>query len=311
MVASITGIRQTETVPDSRGPGRRRGRAGRHEPAGAAPADGPRQHLPRRTRSTPPCPSYFREGNLAALRELALLWLADRVDEGLERYREAHGIDGDLGHPGAGRGRRSPAARESAALMRRAARIASRTAGGEWLAVYVSRSDGLSGVSADQLERLRRTADGPGRHVPRRGGRTTRPRACSTSPAASTPPRSWSAPAGAAGSSTLLRPGDRRDGDRRVRRHRRARGHPRLRPRPLPAAPPPDHAGPAPACVAGYLMATARHGGADRRRSTCTPDLHGLPTESLLMMALVVATALVGGLLAGRRSARSDQRARP
>jgi two-component system, OmpR family, sensor histidine kinase KdpD len=27
-----------------------------------------------------------------------------------------------------------------------------------------------------------------------------------------------------------------------------------------------------------------------------TPDLHGLPTESLLMMALVVATALVGGL---------------
>ena len=28
--------------------------------------------------------SYFRPGNLSALRELALLWLADRVDEGLE-----------------------------------------------------------------------------------------------------------------------------------------------------------------------------------------------------------------------------------
>ena len=36
---------------------------------------------------------YFREGNLTALRELALLWLADRVDEGLERYRDQHEID--------------------------------------------------------------------------------------------------------------------------------------------------------------------------------------------------------------------------
>src|SRR4029077_15050891 len=27
--------------------------------------------------------SYFREGNLAALRELALMWVADRVDEAL------------------------------------------------------------------------------------------------------------------------------------------------------------------------------------------------------------------------------------
>ena len=34
----------------------------------------------------------FRPGNLAALRELAFLWLADRVDEGLEEYREWHGI---------------------------------------------------------------------------------------------------------------------------------------------------------------------------------------------------------------------------
>ena len=30
---------------------------------------------------------YFRPGNLTALRELALLWLANRVDEGLQRYR--------------------------------------------------------------------------------------------------------------------------------------------------------------------------------------------------------------------------------
>ena len=37
--------------------------------------------------------NYFRPGNLGALRELALLWLADRVDEALASYRERHGID--------------------------------------------------------------------------------------------------------------------------------------------------------------------------------------------------------------------------
>ncbi|HZE48039.1 MAG TPA: histidine kinase, partial [Jatrophihabitantaceae bacterium] len=38
--------------------------------------------------------NYFRTGNLTALRELALLWLADSVEEGLQRYREQHGITG-------------------------------------------------------------------------------------------------------------------------------------------------------------------------------------------------------------------------
>ena len=38
--------------------------------------------------------NYFREGNLGALRELALLWLADRVDAGLESYRGQHRIAG-------------------------------------------------------------------------------------------------------------------------------------------------------------------------------------------------------------------------
>lgn len=36
--------------------------------------------------------NYFRPGNLGALRELALSWTADRVDEALAKYREAHGI---------------------------------------------------------------------------------------------------------------------------------------------------------------------------------------------------------------------------
>src|SRR6266853_1701016 len=40
--------------------------------------------------------NYFRAGNLTALRELALLWLADKVDEGLQRYRAAHHIQDTL-----------------------------------------------------------------------------------------------------------------------------------------------------------------------------------------------------------------------
>jgi hypothetical protein len=38
--------------------------------------------------------NYFRTGNLTALRELALLWVADRVDEELNDYRERHNIAG-------------------------------------------------------------------------------------------------------------------------------------------------------------------------------------------------------------------------
>src|SRR5271154_3119626 len=34
--------------------------------------------------------NYFRSGNLAALRELALLWLAGKGDEGVQRYRAQH-----------------------------------------------------------------------------------------------------------------------------------------------------------------------------------------------------------------------------
>ena len=37
--------------------------------------------------------NYFRAGNLGALRELALSWTADRVDEAVAKYRDLHGID--------------------------------------------------------------------------------------------------------------------------------------------------------------------------------------------------------------------------
>ncbi|HEX4787678.1 MAG TPA: histidine kinase, partial [Actinospica sp.] len=88
--------------------------------------------------------NYFRVGNLTALRELALLWVADRVDEGLQRYREEHGI----GRVWEARERvviALPGDDAGDMLIRRAARIAARSSGGELLAVHIARSDGLSG----------------------------------------------------------------------------------------------------------------------------------------------------------------------
>lgn len=86
--------------------------------------------------------NYFRLGNLTALRELALLWLADEVDSALKDYRAEHGIRGTwqarervvvalTGGP------------EGETLIRRGARIVDRSAGGELLAVHVSGQDGL------------------------------------------------------------------------------------------------------------------------------------------------------------------------
>ncbi len=98
--------------------------------------------------------NYFRPGNLTALRELALLWLADSVEDGLQRYREQHGITATwetrerivvalTGGP------------EGDTLIRRAARIAARTGAADLLAVHVTRSDGLVGASFVELDRQR------------------------------------------------------------------------------------------------------------------------------------------------------------
>ncbi|WP_432974986.1 DUF4118 domain-containing protein [Dactylosporangium sp. CA-233914] len=98
--------------------------------------------------------NYFRVGNLTALRELALLWLADKVDEQLERYRTEHGIAKTwetrervvvalTGGP------------EGDTLVRRAARVAARTKGADLLAVHVVRGDGLAGADPANLTRQR------------------------------------------------------------------------------------------------------------------------------------------------------------
>ena len=97
---------------------------------------------------------YFRPGNLTALRELALLWLADRVEEGLQRYRAEHGIAEQwetrerivvaiAGEKG------------DEAVIRRAARIAARTPGSDLIAVHVNADDGVLVAPAGALETQR------------------------------------------------------------------------------------------------------------------------------------------------------------
>jgi len=98
--------------------------------------------------------NYFRVGNLTALRELALLWLADKVDEQLDRYRAEHRIGATwetrervvvalTGGP------------EGDTLVRRAARIAARSKGADLLAAHVARSDGLAGADPALLAKQR------------------------------------------------------------------------------------------------------------------------------------------------------------
>lgn len=96
---------------------------------------------------------YFRVGNLAALRELALLWLADRVDEGLERYRHEHDIEGAW----AARERVLVALSggpEGEVLLRRGARIAARGGGGALHAVHIA-GRGAPTANPEDLARLR------------------------------------------------------------------------------------------------------------------------------------------------------------
>ena len=178
VVESITGVVQRETVPDEVVR-----RADQIELVDMSPEALRRRmahgNIYKAEKVDAALANYFRVGNLSALRELALLWLADRVEEGLGRYRADHGIDSTWptrervvvalsGGP------------EGETLLRRGARIASRGAGGELLAVHVARSDGLAGRPCPPWRRCgasprswaARSTPSPGR---------TRPRPCSTS----------------------------------------------------------------------------------------------------------------------------------
>ena len=153
VVAQITGVTQQETVPDQVVR-----RADQVELVDMSP-----ESLRRRMAHGNVYPAervdaamgnYFRVGNLTALRELALLWLADRVDEGLRRYKSDHDID----HVWEARERVVVALTggpEGETLVRRAARVARRTGNGALLAVHVLHSDGLSGASPAALRSQR------------------------------------------------------------------------------------------------------------------------------------------------------------
>lgn len=86
--------------------------------------------------------NYFRPGNLGALRELALSWTADRVDEALARYRSLHGIEDQWETK-----ERVVVALAGAVggddIVRRAARLAMRSRA-DLLGVFVRPTDGLT-----------------------------------------------------------------------------------------------------------------------------------------------------------------------
>ncbi len=153
VVEQITGVRQRETVPDAVVRG-----ADQIELVDMSPQALRRRlahgNVYRPERIDAALTSYFRVGNLTALRELALLWTADRVDAALGRYRAEQGIT----QPWAARERVVVALTggpEGETLLRRGARITERAPGGELLAVHVLRSDGLVGSRPDALARQR------------------------------------------------------------------------------------------------------------------------------------------------------------
>ncbi len=155
VVAQITGVEQHETVPDEIVR-----KAAQIELVDITP-----EALRRRLAHGNVYPSeridaalsnYFRTGNLTALREIALLWLADQVDAALAKYRAEQKITATwearervvvavTGGP------------ESETLVRRASRIASRS-GAQLMVVHVVRGDGLSGVSPREMGKVRELA---------------------------------------------------------------------------------------------------------------------------------------------------------
>ncbi|HTZ13415.1 MAG TPA: sensor histidine kinase KdpD [Mycobacterium sp.] len=155
VVAQITGVEQHETVPDEIVR-----KAAQIELVDITP-EALRRRLahgnvypPERIDAA--LSNYFRAGNLTALREIALLWLADQVDAALAKYRAEQKITDTwearervvvavTGGP------------ESETLVRRASRIASRS-GAQLMVVHVVRGDGLSGVSPKEMGTVRELA---------------------------------------------------------------------------------------------------------------------------------------------------------
>src|SRR6202044_3313591 len=162
VVAQITGVEQRETVPDEVVR-----KAAQIELVDITP-----EALRRRLAHGNVYPSeridaaltnYFRAGNLTALREIALLWLADQVDSALAKYR----ADQKITETWEARGRVVVAVTggpESETLVRRASRIASKSSA-QLMVVHVARGDGLSGVSPREMGKVRELAGSIGATV--------------------------------------------------------------------------------------------------------------------------------------------------
>jgi two-component system sensor histidine kinase KdpD len=162
VVAQITGIEQRETVPDEVVR-----KAAQIELVDITP-----EALRRRLAHGNVYPSeridaaltnYFRAGNLTALREIALLWLADQVDSALAKYR----ADQKITDTWEARERVVVAVTggpESETLVRRASRIASKSSA-QLMVVHVARGDGLSGVSPREMGKVRELAGSIGATV--------------------------------------------------------------------------------------------------------------------------------------------------
>jgi len=155
VVAQITGIEQKETVPDLIV----------RQAAQVELIDITPEALRRRLshgnvyapdRIDAALSNYFRRGNLTALRELALLWLADQVDSALAKYRAENKIT-DLWEARERVVVAVTGGPESETLVRRASRIASKSTA-ELMVVHVIRGDGLAGLSESRMAKIRELA---------------------------------------------------------------------------------------------------------------------------------------------------------
>jgi two-component system, OmpR family, sensor histidine kinase KdpD len=155
VVAQITGIEQKETIPDSIVR-----EASQVELIDITP-EALRRRLSHGNVYTPEridaaMSNYFRRGNLTALRELALLWLADQVDTALVKYRAENKIT-DMWEARERVVVAVTGGPESETLVRRASRIASKSSA-ELMVVHVVRGDGLAGLSESRMSKVRELA---------------------------------------------------------------------------------------------------------------------------------------------------------
>jgi two-component system, OmpR family, sensor histidine kinase KdpD len=301
VVEAITGVRQRETVPDDvvrsadqielvdMSPEALRRRLAHGNVYAAEKVDAA-------------LANYFREGNLAALRELSLLWVADRVEEGLDRYRADHAITEQwptrervvvalTGGP------------EGRTLLRRAAQISSRGAGGELLAVYVSPPDGLVDARLEGLADLRQLTlelggtfhTVKGEHVADALLEFARGVNARQIVIGASRRKRWQ---------EVLRPGVGQrvvDASGDIDVHLVTHEHSRTMRAPLHLAPELGSG----RTAAGWLLATAGSA-ALTAALLATPAWHDLPLEVLLYLLLTVVVAVLGGLWPAIAAAVAD-----